>query len=406
MRGRKGNESSRDKLAAAMAKLNRGDDDELAAYAGPLSLEVKTTEKKKDMWQTQIVSCGSNAFGQGYFQDIMSTTFKALRFDNSSDSFDEIACGSTLSAARTCTGNLYIWGSGLPSGQIRIPSLIPLQNVLKVSCGASHIGVITEDRKVYTWGSGENGMLGHCNRTAVNAPKLVESLQEVSAFDISCGSYHTAVVGARAGDLSYIQLPQASPSSSSTHSIVERLRQEENCRFLTCGDLYTFGLAKAGQLGLGTDISKGFVSSPSLVQHFPENGYKVANVSCGMHHTVVLAVPVHSVRVFMTHVFTFGWGEHGRLGTGNEENQWAPRQVTFPTNFHALHISAGEPHTLAAGHVESYAWGSNSFGQLGIGNPTHTENAVSVLINSHRNQYALNHIHIFVFFCKINANFS
>ena len=84
--------------------------------------------------------------------------------------------------------------------------------------------------------------------------------------------------------------------------------------YLSCGNLFTFGLAKAGQLGHPAAVSKQNIAQPLLVDFFPTNGYKVARVSCGMHHTVVLAVPVHAVRVFMTHVFSFGWGEHGRLG--------------------------------------------------------------------------------------------
>ena len=68
-----------------------------------------------------------------------------------------------------------------------------------------------------------------------------------------------------------------------------------------------------------------------------------------LHITVALAVPVHTVRVFMTHVFSFGFGEHGRLGIGSEENASVPSRVDFNVPFHPLEISAGEQHTMVAG---------------------------------------------------------
>ena len=76
-----------------------------------------------------------------------------------------------------------------------------------------------------------------------------------------------------------------------------------------------------GQLGNPASTVKPFVPTPLLCAFFPENGLKVCRVSCGTHHTIALAVPVHAIRVFMTHTYTFGWGEHGRLGLGNEENK-------------------------------------------------------------------------------------
>ena len=74
--------------------------------------------------------------------------------------------------------------------------------------------------------------------------------------------------------------------------ITERLRKQEeeekNSEYLVCGDLYTFGLCKAGQLGHPlSDMKTTGVLVPTLVDFFPSSGYKVAKVSCGIHHTVV-----------------------------------------------------------------------------------------------------------------------
>jgi hypothetical protein len=223
---------------------------------------------------------------------------------------------------------------------------------------------------------------GHGARTTISSPKMVEGLVAVVASDISCGGTHTAVIAAPTGEATYVRIPSraAAPSSSSsfssspqtnssTPSPSERWLQREEVRHLICGDLYTFGLPKAGQLGIPSTTTRQCIATPMKVSFFPENGYRVAKVSCGMHHTVILAVPVHALRVFMTHVFTCGWGEHGRLGHGNEDTKAIPTMVEFPTPFHALEISAGEQHTVVAGAADAYSFGNNSFGQLGVGNP-------------------------------------
>lgn len=69
---------------------------------------------------------------------------------------------------------------------------------------------------------------------------------------------------------------------------------------------------------------------------------------------------------------SWGWGEHGRLGLGHEQQINIPTQVTFPAPFHPTMISAGEQHSIAAGKQGVYAWGNNSFGQCGAGNPNST----------------------------------
>jgi hypothetical protein len=53
-----------------------------------------------------------------------------------------------------------------------------------------------------------------------------------------------------------------------------------------------------------------------------------------------------------------------------------PTIINFPIPFHPTEITAGEQHSLASGREGCYAWGSNTMGQLGIGNPSTTEFAL------------------------------
>lgn len=185
-------------------------------------------------------------------------------------------------------------------------------------------------------------------------------------LQISCGAYHTAVIADKLSRISYINIPPVDNADSSKDGL-DYIRPIEN---LECGSLFTFGTGKAGQLGHGDGCLA--TNVPLLLRYFNDNGLSVARVSCGMHHTLVIAVHAHNTRVFSTLLFSFGWGEHGRLGLGNQEQMSTPAQVTFPAPFHPVEISAGEQHSLAAGKQGCYSWGNNSFGQSGAGNPNST----------------------------------
>lgn len=216
-------------------------------------------------------------------------------------------------------------------------------------------------------------MLGHGTKTAVSSPKLLSSLSSKIAISISCGAYHTAVIAADQDDITYVRVPNTNTNynsnSNSNGTAADRFRErQENEDILTCGNLYTFGLNKAGQLGLNT--ANGQIATPTLVNTLQSEGFKIARVSCGFHHTLIVGIPIHAVRVFITTLFSCGWGEHGRLGLGDEEQRGVPTAVIFPAPFHPIDISAGEQHSLAMGKDSCYSWGSNSMGQLGVGSPS------------------------------------
>jgi hypothetical protein len=239
--------------------------------------------------------------------------------------------------------------------------------VSQISCGESHAAVVATNGKVYTWGSGEYGALGHGNKQNVPTPKAVQSLSQLKVVSVSCGQYHTAFIAGLEEEISYVRIPSSAAATPLGDINDFDSDDPHTSGTLVCGSLYTCGQGKAGQLGHGQSIP--MVRTPQLVQWFVENGYKVAQVSCGMHHTATLCLPIHAIRIFTTNIFTFGWGEHGRLGLGNEETVLSPMMVQFPEPFHAIDISAGEQHTIAtSGRVGGcYAWGNNEFGQCGVG---------------------------------------
>lgn len=165
-------------------------------------------------WAIIALACGSNAFNQIHMEsmDLMRSTFDKVSLPSSSI-VEGVACGSNMSCV-TVSGKdqsiAYFWGNGIPGSSPRVPTPLPIKGVVKVSCGQNHAALISTDGHVFTWGSGDNGMLGHGSRQAVNSPKPVSSMAKMFCFDVSCGGFHTAFLAVdrhRARDIQKIRFP-------------------------------------------------------------------------------------------------------------------------------------------------------------------------------------------------------
>ncbi|XP_027879627.1 X-linked retinitis pigmentosa GTPase regulator [Xiphophorus couchianus] len=173
-----------------------------------------------------------------------------------------VSCGHRHSAFVTAHGGLYTFGEsangrlGVQVGQLanhRVPQQVQgiMGSVIQVCCGGEHTVALTE-QDVYTFGRGQYGQLGHGTfEFELHLPKPLECFHNSSARRIACGENHTAVI-------------------------------------TNAGLLYTFGDGRYGKLGLQQE---NFINqfSPTLCTRFLK--YNVQSVSCGGHHTLVLAVP-------------------------------------------------------------------------------------------------------------------
>ena len=67
----------------------------------------------------------------------------------------------------------------------------------QVSCGGFHTAVVTEDGRLYTFGGGEHGQLGHSDRVNKHKPTLVQALEGVFVSQITCGWSHSVALSAK-----------------------------------------------------------------------------------------------------------------------------------------------------------------------------------------------------------------
>ncbi|XP_071362163.1 probable E3 ubiquitin-protein ligase HERC3 [Trachinotus anak] len=173
----------------------------------------------------------------------------------------QIAAGGEQSFALSVSGGVIGWGRN-DCGQLGLgdttdrhtPTPVQCLNrkkTIHISCGKDHTAILTKDGAVFTFGSGQYGQLGHNSFRDELRPRLVAELLGAKVTKIACGRNHTLVLtdskkvysfGCREqgqlghGDESHpsvplpVQLPQESGDGPKTRNIFAG----ENCSFATC----------------------------------------------------------------------------------------------------------------------------------------------------------------------------
>lgn len=124
------------------------------------------------------------------------------------------------------------------------------------------------------------------------------------------------------------------------------------------GTLYAWGNNANGQLGNNSTVS----SQTPLVVVLPA-GKLFVQVATSNLHSLALASDGT--------VYAWGNNGNGQLGNNSTTQSTVPVAVTMPAGKQFVQVSAGGSHSLAlASDGTLYAWGSNSFGQLGNNSTT------------------------------------
>ncbi|PKU85405.1 Ultraviolet-B receptor UVR8 [Dendrobium catenatum] len=214
-------------------------------------------------------------------------------------------------------------------------------HVSSVSCGPWHTAVVTSLGQLFTFGDGTFGALGHGNRTSINVPREVEALIGLRTISTACGVWHTAAVvemeSQPTDSDSYIsrklftwgdgdegRLGHGDKEHRLVPACVVSLTERNICQ-VACGDDITVALTASGRVyTLGSTIY-GQIGNPQANGNIPTvvegklSDSIVEQISCGSHHVAVLTSK--------NEVYTWGKGTNGQLGHGDNENRDIPTLV-------------------------------------------------------------------------------
>lgn len=120
------------------------------------------------------------------------------------------------------------------------------------------------------------------------------------------------------------------------------------------GRMVSFGRCDH-QLGYLTADSAAIQTVPRRI----DINVRITKMSTSVHHSVAIDT--------LGRIWTWGHGQHGRLGLGDERTRIEPEIVRDLSSYVVIRVAAGKDHTLAVTrHGLMFAWGSNEKGQLGL----------------------------------------
>eukprot|EP00762_Andalucia_godoyi_P006478 ANDGO_02934.mRNA.1 Ultraviolet-B receptor UVR8 len=238
-----------------------------------------------------------------------------------------IACGAGHTLCLSSTANVFGFGYNF-NGELGLghrdhvasPELIRHlegRGVMDVQCGWNSSAAVTDTGDVYTWGSNGFGQLGHDSTNDENLPRLVKSIVSKQIVAVSCGRCHMAAISSD-------------------------------------GVAYTWGLNNNGQLGHGDTT---ICLTPRVVSGFV--GRKVVAVACGSSHTCMI--------LDTGELYTWGYGNSGRLGHGDSKDALEPRLLDGFASRRITKVFSSSVafHTFAVDEDGTlYGWGAGKHGQL------------------------------------------
>ncbi len=127
--------------------------------------------------------------------------------------------------------------------------------------------------------------------------------------------------------------------------------------FAGSGELVvSWGRGEDGQLGHGDAEER---NQPQTI--FGLLNQRMSSVHCGAEYSLAIS---HEHR----QIWSWGWGDFGRLGHGDCGDVFVPRPIAALAGIPIASAACGDTHTLVLSEAgEVYAFGRNQNGQLGTG---------------------------------------
>ncbi|KAE8691656.1 hypothetical protein F3Y22_tig00110885pilonHSYRG00023 [Hibiscus syriacus] len=209
-------------------------------------------------------------------------------------------------------------------------------HVSSISCGPWHTAVVTSAGQLFTFGDGTFGVLGHGDRNSVSIPREVESLKGLRTVRAACGVWHTAaIVEVMVGNSSSSNCSSGKlftwgdgdkgrlgHGDKESKLVPTCVAVEPSFCQVACGHSLTVALARSGDVYTMGSTVYGQLGNPQADGKFPTrvegklSKSFVEEISCGAYHVAALTS--------RTEVYTWGKGANGRLGHGDVDDRNTP----------------------------------------------------------------------------------
>ena len=291
-----------------------------------------------------------------------------------------VSAGGYHSVVITADGAAWSWGEGscgqLGHGDEQSqwqPKKIEAfagQHAVAVSAGGVHSLALTADGAAWSWGLGYAGRLGHGDAQDQPLPKKIEALAGQRVVAVSAGLAHNFALTAEGavwswgcgweGELGHgdqqHQLQPKKIAAFGQRVVAVSAGQLHSLAITAEGAVWSWGYGGHGRLGHGDLQSQ---QLPKKVEAFA--GQRVVAVSAGDAHSIAIAADGA----------VWSWGEGswwGQLGHGDEEDQLLSKKVEALAGRRVVAVSAGGSYSIAiTADGAVFTWGKGEHGCLGHG---------------------------------------
>lgn len=264
----------------------------------------------------------------------LGNEFSLIVIDNSlymwgNNEFGQLGLGDTKDK------NVPTKVTGLPDGEIQ-----------QISLGSNHSAALVkegEDNHLYIWGHNDYGQLG------------------MSSEDYNDRLVPTEVTKLPEGG----EIKQISLGENFTTAVVNAELKNAQDEMIKKDWVFTWGSNRYGQSGTGNFINQ--FSVPQRIYDLPDTIKIVKQISAGKDYVVAILNDGSSDRIF-----SWGHNELGQLGLGTYSVDPYDLDISKPQEIHSFwnqvkQVSSGYDSTSAIIDNKLYTWGHNDLSQLGLG---------------------------------------